>query len=483
MRSMDLKPRTHAEVTNYAETSSHADVLAFLDALKKLGHPITLSTLATSPEGREVPLVVLGTPNPHKLTVYIQANIHAGEVEGKEAALMLLRDLPRRLLEKLTLVVAPIYNADGNEKWGDGKRNRSHQDGPARVGVRANGQGLDLNRDCIKAESPEMRGVLKNVYAAFDPDVIFDLHTTNGTRHGWHLTYAPPTHPSTPPGVLSYCRNSLLPEVRRTLRKTHHWELFDYGNAERRGAERVWATFGEEGRYVTNYAGLRGSLAILSEAVSFLPFRFRVESTYQFVLATLELLARDSAKIRQMRTEPARLPAELGVRFTMASRGVEEVPLEKPRPESEIDHTKAPTALEKIQLPIYDRWVPTKTARVPKRYYIPGYLSPLVGLLRRHGITLEPTRQEWRGQAEVFTPREIVSAAPFQGHRLNRLEGEWKQLQATLAPKGFLAPTDQSLGRLLFHLLEPEGLDGLAAWNFLDDTLSVNQAYPIVKIF
>jgi hypothetical protein len=474
---------TRAEATNYQETSSHADTIAFLKALPK----IKLTSLATSTEGREIPLAVLGEPGPEKLIVYLQANIHAGEVEGKEAMLMLLRDLsqrdPKKLLERLVLVVCPIYNADGNEKWGEGRRNRPSQDGPPKIGVRPNGQNLDLNRDCIKAKSPEMRGVLKNVYAAWSPDVVFDLHTTNGTRHGWQLTYAPPTHPNTPAAVLRYCRDALLPEVRAALLKTHDWKLFDYGNTEKRGSETVWATFGEEGRYVTNYAGLRGSLAILSEAVSFLPFRFRVESTYQFVLKTLELLARDATKIRAIRKSFS-LPANLGVRFAMASRGVEPVVLEIPRPESEIDHTKAPTAFETHTMPIFDRWTFTKTARVPRYYGIPKALGSVIALLRRHGVDLEPLRAEWRGPAEVFTITENAASPPFQNHKLLRLEGNWATSNATLPIGSVKISTRQPLGALIFHLLEPESLDGAVAWNFIDDeALAIGQSYPIVKIF
>jgi predicted deacylase len=139
--------------------------------------------------------------------VYIQAHIHGGEVEGKEAAQALLRDLYREnseLLKKLVLVVVPIYNIDGNEKWGDGRVNRRSQTGPAIVGERPNDAGLDLNRDCMKAESPEMQSVLNGVYNPWDPDVVFDLHTTDGTRHGYELTYSPPLHPNTHPGVFEY---------------------------------------------------------------------------------------------------------------------------------------------------------------------------------------------------------------------------------------------------------------------------------------
>ena len=479
-----LSPLTRAEATDYRETSAHADVLAFLDALKASGAPLRLESLGRSSEGREIPLVIAGTG---PLVVYVQANIHAGEVEGKEAALMLLRDLlskdPKKLLQKLTLLVAPIYNADGNEKWGDGRVNRGHQDGPARVGVRANGQGLDLNRDCIKAESPEMRGVLEKVYNACSPDVVLDLHTTNGTRHGFDLTDAPPLHPNTSPGVLAYSRDELLPGVHRKLFKERGWKLFDYGNAERRGTETVWASFGEEGRYVTNYAGLRGAVGILSEAVSFLPFKFRVETTYRFVEATLEAVAKDAGKIRALRAERV-LPKELGVRFELASRGKgEEIRLEVPRPEAQIDQTKAPTEWETKRLPVWDRFAPTRTARVPKFYLVPKSLGPAIALLRRHGIPLERLPQEWNGKVEVFTVAERVQAPTFQGHRLNRLEGGWATQEISLPAGTLKVPTGGPLGRLAFHLLEPESLDGLAAWNFLDDSLAVGAAYPIVKVF
>lgn len=479
-----LSPQTRAEATDYRETSSHADVLAFLATLKAGGAPIRLESLGKSFEGREIPLVVAGTG---PLVVYIQANIHAGEVEGKEASLMLLRDLlkkdPKKLLRKLTLLVAPIYNADGNEKWGDGKVNRGHQDGPARVGVRTNGQGLDLNRDCVKAESPEMRGVLEKVYLAYDPDVVFDLHTTNGTRHGFDLTDAPPLHPNTPPGILTYSRDALLPGVHRRLLKERGWRFFDYGNAERRGAETVWASFGEEARYVTNYAGLRGAVAILSEAVSFLPFKFRVETTYRFVEATLEAVARDSAKIRALRADRS-LPKELGVRFELASRGRdEEIRLEVPLPESQIDHMKAPTQWEVKRLPVWDRFAPTRTARIPKFYLVPKSLGSAIELLLRHGIPVERLSREWSGKAEVFTISERVQARPFQSHALNRLEGTWAMSDANLPAGTLKVSTDGPLGRLAFHLLEPESLDGLAAWNFLDDSLAVGAAYPIVKAF
>ena len=466
-------PQTRAERTNYAETSHYDDVVAFLEALK-----LPITWIGKSDQGRKIPLVTIGKG---KLKVYLQANIHAGEVEGKEAALMLLRDLlqhdEKKLLEKLTLLVCPIYNCDGNEKWGTNLRNRGSQDGPEQIGERANGAGLDLNRDCMKAEAPEMRAVLEHVYLKHDPAVILDLHTTNGTRHGFHLTYSPPLNPNSDPGTLGYVRDTLLPDVRKRLATEKNWKLFDYGNAERRGVETVWATFGEEPRYVTNYAGLRGRLAILSEATSFLPFETRVKVTYDFVLAALEQVARESAKVTKLVKEAdTRRRTELGVRFEMESRGVEAVPLEKVVPGEVVDHRKAPKAIEERSMPIYDRFKSTKRVRVPRTYWIPKELDSVVELLKRHGVAVATGSYSGDGERFRVTDKQVARVA-FQGHRLVQLAGAWEKERVSVT--GWRVSTEQPLGALVFHLLEPESLDGVVAWNFID----MAEHYPIVRRF
>ena len=137
---------TRPERTAFSETSSHADVLAFLDSLARATSDTRIATLATSPEGRRVPWVLAARPVPAgpaeahrsgKPIVYLQANIHGGEVEGKEVAQMLLRDLTHGrlgpLLDSIVLLVVPIYNADGNDRMGPGDQNRPGQNGPAVV--------------------------------------------------------------------------------------------------------------------------------------------------------------------------------------------------------------------------------------------------------------------------------------------------------------------------------------------------------------
>ncbi|MEO8198875.1 MAG: M14 family zinc carboxypeptidase, partial [Gemmatimonadota bacterium] len=232
---------TRAERTEYRETSSYADVMTFLDSLGRRTPDARQWIFAQSPEGKPLPVVLAARPmvdgpaaahRSGKPILLVQANIHAGEIEGKEAAQMLLRDLTvgplRSLLDSVIVLVIPIYNADGNDHFAPGDRNRPGQNGPAIVGERANGQGLDLNRDYVKMEAPETRGSLELINA-WDPDFFIDLHTTNGSYHGYLLTYSPGLNPNSP-AANDFVRDRFLPAIRLRMRQRHKQETFWYGN-------------------------------------------------------------------------------------------------------------------------------------------------------------------------------------------------------------------------------------------------------------
>jgi Zinc carboxypeptidase len=487
-------PQTTAEKSNYEATSTYADVVEFLDQLEKRGAPMKVKWIGESTEGRKIPLCVVSNPPvasaqearaQGKLVVYIQGNIHAGEVEGKEAALVLLRRIakdrdPNKWLRKMVLLVNPIYNSDGNEKFGPVERNRPEQDGPKQVGVRANGQNFDLNRDSIKAESPEMRAVLSGIFNPWDPDAVMDLHTTNGTRHGFDLTYAPPLDPNTEPAILAYSRDRLLPDVRKESVQKYGKDLFDYGNASRIGAPR-WSSFEPYGRYVTNYAGLCNRIGVLSEATTYIPFKDRIVATDRFVTSVLDHFARNADDIARMRKNLT-MPSELGVRFEMAQGREEVVPLEKLAEGEARPLTGRPKVLEGVKMPVFDRFKAVKMAKVPKAYLIPASQIQAVRLLSRHGIEIQKLTKTESYRGQVFTISEMVRAnSAFQGHRLIRLEGTFADGAFDGQAGDFLVSAHQKLGRLVFSLLEPEGLDGVAAWEFLGTDLKGE--YPIKKVF
>jgi hypothetical protein len=353
------RPLTRAERTNFTETSHYDDVLAFIDSLKRLGAKIATGSIGKTIEGRELPYVIASRPlvttpaDARRLgrpIAYIQANIHAGEVEGKEAMQSLLRDLlfdkNKNVLDSIVLIVQPIYNADGNEKWGPQARNRGAQNGPEQVGTRQNASGWNLNRDYIGADAPETKGAYA-MLNAWNPDLFMDLHTTDGSIHGYALTYAPPLTP-TAVNVLGYSAH-MLADIRKRMLDREGFYVQDYGDFSRtdvargqrgggrrgappdsagraagRGAggggfagggggrgpgleqmivdsipSKGWAfsTYESLARYGTNYYGLRNRIAILSEAFSHDPFARRVASTYDFVSEILSYTAEHSHEI------------------------------------------------------------------------------------------------------------------------------------------------------------------------------------------
>jgi murein tripeptide amidase MpaA len=220
---------TIAEKSNYNSTSTYPDVISFIGKLKSGSKFIRVETIGTTVEGRDLPLMIVADPLPGKpsdlkndkrIVVYIQANIHAGEVEGKEATLMFVRDLLKEkkpaALKDIVFLICPIFNADGNEKFS--RENRTYQNGPVNgVGVRYNGQFLDLNRDAMKAESPEIQGVIKNVLLKWDPSVMMDCHTTDGSYHIEPTTFTWMVNPAGDQNLIKYMSRKMIPEMSSAL--------------------------------------------------------------------------------------------------------------------------------------------------------------------------------------------------------------------------------------------------------------------------
>ncbi|HEU5041507.1 MAG TPA: M14 family metallopeptidase, partial [Gemmatimonadales bacterium] len=398
---------TRAERTGYRETSSHADVLDFLAGLRARGAGIRVDTLALSPRGRLVPYVIASRPlvtdpaaarRSGKPIVYLQANIHAGEVEGKEAAQMLLRDLTlgplRPLLDSIVVLVVPIYNADGNEALAPADTNRPGQNGPAMVGRRANGAGLDLNRDYVKLEAPETRGAVR-LLDTWDPDLFVDLHTTNGSYHGYALTYSPGLNPNSTPAN-DYARERVLPLLRERMRRRHGRATFWYGNFRSQEPDSLaqgWETYDARPRFGTNWAGMRGWIPVLSEAYSNDPFRTRVESTYDFIRELLSLVAEERSAVRRV-VEASRTtrPDSIVLRSTLGPATEQEVVAEITREAGDgaggYARRHRTGRYRTIRMPVYDRFVGARRQPRPAAYLIPPRLSAVAELLRGQGIVV-----------------------------------------------------------------------------------------------
>jgi|WetSurMetagenome_2_1015567.scaffolds.fasta_scaffold117199_2 hypothetical protein len=508
-------PRTVAESTDYDATSRYADVMAFIRQLQRLSPLVRVETLCASAEGRDVPLLVVGKPVPAspnalhsdpRIVVYIQANIHAGEVEGKEASLMLVRDIVldpgAPYLDKIVLVVAPIFNADGNERISP--ENRSDQPGPKQgVGVRHNGQNLDLNRDSMKLESPELRGMVRNVLVRWDPLIAVDCHTTDGAYHEETVTWSWAVNPNGDLPLLEYQRQKMFPAVNAIMKDKYRTPGLGYGMfKDFRAPEKGWATFEPQPRYVTNYIGLRNRLSILDENYVHADFKTRVTGNYVFLKAVLDYAVLHSDEILRLTAEADRRAVSRGLAPKEADGfGIDFDLLALPDPITvhsyEMQIVERPGTWPEIKktdrkktwtVPYFADYRIKRSVRFPFAYLLPGTQADVAAKLLEHGITAERLEEPVRLEVQTFMPKDVKGADRlYQGHRMNTLRGDYT-LETVDFPAGtIVVRTAQALGVLAAYLLEPESDDGLAVWNFFDRDIVPQwgrgyQAYPVRKL-
>ncbi len=481
---------TRAEATRYEETSRHADVMAFIAGLQALGDKrLHVTSFGESPQGRDLPLLVLsaqGARTPEQAralgrpVVLVISGIHAGEVEGKEGCLMLVRDLLEdrpgldagQILADLTLVVAPLFNPDGNDAIDPGNR-RLHlpkltgQLGPdSGVGTRVNAAKINLNRDYLRLESEEMRLLQTRVCQPWAPDLTIDNHATNGSVHRFSMTYdIPHTVDSGRGEPIRYMRERLLPPVTAALKANHGLDAGWYGNfvederaldADREAepgapVREGWMTYPHHPRFGSNYRGLTGRMDLLLECYSYISFAERVRTAYAFMLETLRHVAAHRDEVVQTVAESITPRERIAIRY-----GLErfESPIEiLTRTPRTLDG--APTALS---LPYLGRFVGSTVVDRPTAYLVPARMA---AHLRLHGLTL----REAVGTFEVEVP--VVEGLGSKGGRaileaeaVGELSVSWRRGPRTVPPGWALVPTDQPLGAVAVYLCEPESDDG-----------------------
>ncbi len=507
---------TTAESSNYTSTSLYKDVIRFIFTMQKKSNRIKISKLATSTEGRMIPLVIIseeGIKSPqqarllHKPTVLINANIHAGEVEGKEAALMLIRDFANHKIDELlknqVVLVIPIFNADGNDKLGRNRRDN----GPELAGTRYNGQKLDLNRDFLKLESPEVRGLVK-AFHQWEPVLFVDMHTTNGSYHQEPVTYTTHVNPNTAQPLRDYMWNKLFPQVSKTLKKQYGYDGLPYGNfTDRLDPAKGWENDAFEARYSNNYAGLRNMFAILNENYSHADFKTRVLASLGLIKAILQYTHQHIQEMQKIvqevnlqtsqhyHQEKFVLDFKNEKLFDLTVKSYE-FTKEKIKPEDRYKYppwfgeylVKKTDVLKDYHLSYFSQPVPSRQIGIPDAYIITPFHHQVVLNLRNHGIVAEKIRQEFKAEMEKFVIQEIkLGERLYQGHVLLTLKGHYETEEITVPKDAYFVSMNQPLARLAAILLEPESTDSLAAWGFFNRELVAQwtnqpESYPIYRL-
>lgn len=500
------RPQIKPEKTDYQQTSLYKDVMEVAHYVDQNYDHANLQFFGTSPQGKKLPLLIFSNRNvktpeeARKLgrpVVLFLGDIHSGEVEGKEALQRIALDMMdgkyHDTINQLTILFAPIYNADGNDMID--KKHRTNQNGPfGGVGTRPNAQGLNLNRDFTKLDTPEAQGLMSNVIAKWDPDMLVDLHTTNGSYHGYHMTYAPPLNPNTDERLIRYQRQQMIPEITK-LMSMRGWNTFYYGFYRNHDdPSSGWVTYSHTPRYSTNYYGLRNRMALLSETYAYVNFRDRIRIARDFVMTVMKyctdhakeiISLRDSLDADYREFEPGQ---KAGITFDYAD------PVPGTILAGTVDTLKRQDvdgltmqrvdSVREVKTQIYGRFKPTAERTVPYAYALDnraGRYDTVVTRLQQHGIALYKAGLNDPVDVKRFEPEKVGVARTYEHHDMVQVEGSFEDTKLSLRD-WIIIPTNNSNRNLIFYLMEPESDDGLVKWNFFDAALRSGDPFPVVKI-
>ena len=508
------------EKSNFDKTSTYSDVMNFINAIKTKSPLIQVSSIGKSPMGKDIPLVILANPSVStpeqakasgKPVVYIQGNIHAGEVEGKEAVMMMIRDIllgnKKGFLDNQIIIFVPIYNTDSNDKMAKGLR-PSQENSPSETGERENSQGLDLNRDAMKMEAPETQGLIQNVITAWDPQMSVDLHTTNGTWHAYSLTWAPSYLYAGEPATYNFTNNVMLPFITKKVKDEYGMFFGPYGDYSTREGWPVknFYTYNHHPRYVINQFGLRNRMAILSEAFAHERFYQRIYSTYTFVNEILDYTNKHAKEIVKINhdAEMAAIKnvvdnagkAKKGVRFKMVPtanklNGFRTYDYNSfTRPDGSKTLLKTGNIVTYDDVTYYGDFKDTVQSTIPRGYIIPAAQSAIAELLMKQGVKVEKLEKDEKLSGEIFMVEKFNrSPRKFEGHFMASAEGSFQAATKTVLKGDYKVDMAQPLSNLIFYLLEPQSDDGLLTWNFFDAYLDQNAVntkpveFPVFKYF
>ncbi|EQB12920.1 M14 family metallopeptidase [Sphingobium lactosutens] len=472
---------TPAEQTGFATTPRYAQVEAWLTRLAAASPLISLETFGRTGEGRDMLLVRASKGGAGKPVVLVQAGIHAGEIDGKDAGLMLLRDIALRgkdsLLDKVDLVFVPVYNIDGHEKIS--RWNFPALRGPAEKGYVGNSRNINLNRDYAKADAPESRAMI-GLLRRLDPILYIDCHVSDGfdMQYDITFTYAGWGRYAYHRATADWLEARFGPNVTAALEKAGHIPTIYPSPIDTRQPTKGIRQAPEGPRYSTGYGDFIGVPTILVENHMLKPYRQRVLGTYVLLEAALTLAGQDAPRIVSAKAKDrASRPATMLTRWKPAAQPIGWI--EKFKGVA-FDTYVSPASGRKEQkwlgrpvtwrMPIIGQ-DPVETVRLPKGWWVPAGQKDVIDRLSLHGIqqeTLQAPRTLMLDRVRLIEPTLMPprdARIPLDTKLLHETVTE------TLAAGTVDIPADQPLGLLAAALLEPESQDSFLAWGFFPEIL------------
>ena len=520
--SWSAKFLTVPEKTNYVRTTSSYEILEFIDMLKWNSDKVHVINMYTSPQRRVCPAVVLANPrvtSPEeavksgKTVVYLQGNIHPYESEGKEALLVITREILfgklKRVLDNLIVIVCPCFNIDGNDAL------NLNEGTPHIIGTGNNAQNLNLNRDAVKVETVEVSALYRTIFNRWDPTLIYDGHLMGRVQHGYAIAYTTCTVPTAHPGPRHYVFDQLFPAVREATRNNFGLEVFTHCGMDDQWPPTVWshdrAAWTTEAKFVANAYGLRSRMAILAETPGHESFERRIYAQYALIAGILEYTNIHGQEMQEICrkadkevVEAVKAKAETGELKNFVAGKYESwgkvdilayrqrnasgyIPGTSVRAKIPAHMLEAPEIVHSVEN--MTKPVGTAEATVPRGYLIPADLDFIAEKLRTHNVKVEVLAQPIKVSGEEFVI-DGTAQGRSGGYHMVKLEGGFAKSPLKEFPAGtFRVDMAQSAANVAFYCLEPQAADGFFGWGVLDNYLKSIGAdkrsvvYPIYKYF
>ena len=496
--------RTPAEISDYRTTPRYEETMAYVRrAAAAAPKQVKIETFGKTGEGRDLYVVAVskdGVFDPAALhqaerpIVLIQNAIHAGEMDGKDSCLALLRDMvitksKAALLDRAVVLMIPIYNADGHERFG--QYNRINQNGPEQMGWRTQAQNLNLNRDYLKADAPETRAFLK-LWNKWLPDFFVDDHVTDGADYQYDVTYTLDTGLDVDPALAGWQHDVLAPYLEQSVTAAGH-KIAPYINlVEETDPAKGITNSQDMPRFSTGYMILQNRPGMLVELHMLKDYKTRVTGNYEILRALLEAINRDAGKLVAMNRAADAATIAAGKQFAPGAA----FPLQLTPSGTETFHFlgyKYTRSLSEISGAIrieysHEPWEqdvprqsglkPVLTIAPPRAYIVPAQWTQVIDVLEAHGLRLERTAAPWSAEVETYRCTPAWQAKPFEGRIPLAASAEsgareksmCKAVQEKLSfPVGsVVVPLDQRAAKVAIHFLEPDGPDSAVSWGFFN---------------
>ena len=484
---------TPIEKTQFDSTPNYDDTIAFIQKTDKASALIQMQEFGRSAEGRPMYLVIVSN-NPEKdlakrrksgnAKVLIQAGIHAGEIDGKDAGLLLLRDFARgkqlELLKNSDWYFVPVFNVDGHERRGNNQR--INQRGPNNMGWRTTSTNHNLNRDYMKADTPEMQAMLK-LLNTLDPDIYLDIHVTDGIDYEYDITFGFNDSSGHSPAIAQFLQNDYRAHIEQRLSLLGHIPNDLIFAMDGKNVAAGLQTWNAGPRFSQGYGDLRHLPTVLVENHSLKPYKQRVLGTYHLYVETLRMVGESRQALRRA-TKSDRDTRRQTLPFTWAAdsnaeRGNSEFfAVSHEYYESAISGTREirwTGQSQTVAVPLV-KGAPRLQIKRPSAFFIPAQYRAIVEVLKRHGIAADEIKAPL---SRPVTMLRLLDAQPTKTAFEGRVGAKVTQVNETVVTRsftgGFRVSTDQPLGDIAIGLLEPRSDDSLFTWGYFHNILQATE--------